>query len=364
MAFVGVQFVVQKYCDSKKTEIGVLKMRPEEAFNGYVITNFCVLLHEAQIFELFLNGDKSISEAGFVRFVESKNQKLPLRAHELIDFGVRFSIFERSKRSSLRLSQNGISWLDNRAFAVWLIGGYGAYLRKTIMCSLNQDTEAHKTINGEYVAIGSQMANQSFMKDVFLDLLDEYSPKSLVDLGCGVGARLVTSCQNDSECFAYGIDINKDAVKLANARVRSNNLSERVKILHGDALERGSELGRSIDRPIDVVMSFMSMHDIFNIYGPRESARRIISNFNRPGYIWVADTVKSDSDLEQPLPIFTSGFELVHAFQKIDLFNKEIYIDAFESAGARLVEQRYLNVPNTYAMIFKTGEPWAGESIN
>ncbi len=330
-------------------------MRPEAAFNGYVVTNFCLLLHEAQIFDLFSNKEKTISEAGFVRFVESKNRKIPLQANELIDFGVRFSIFERPDRASLRLSDNGISWLDNRAFAVWMIGGYGAYLRKTIMHSQNDDATPQDSINGEYVAIGSQMANRAFMNDVFLDLLDEYRPKCLVDLGCGSGARLVTACENDSRCFAYGIDINRDAVKLAGTAVRSHDLDDRVEILHGDALERGSELGQRIDRPIDVVMSFMSMHDIFNLYGPRESARRILSNFNEPRYVWVADTVKSDTDGGQPLPIFTSGFELVHAFQKIDLFSRETYIDAFESAGARLVQQRYLNVPNTYAMIFKTG---------
>lgn len=339
-------------------------MRPEDAFNGYVVTNFCFLLHEAQIFELFSNDDKSITEDGFVRFVESKNRKIPLRARELIDFGVRFSIFERSKHASLRLSENGISWLDNRAFAVWMIGGYGAYIRKTIMHSQNDDAEAYKSINGEYVAIGSQMANRSFMNEVFLELLDEYSPKCLVDLGCGGGARIVTSCMNDDECFAYGIDINKDAVNMANASVRSHNLCDRMEILHGDALVKGSELGNRIDRPIDVVMSFMSMHDIFNIYGPREGARRIISNFNRPAYIWVADTVKSEDDSVQPLPIFTNGFELVHAFQKIDLFTQDTYIDAFENAGAELVQQRYLNVPNTYAMIFKTGRHSAREMIN
>lgn len=329
-------------------------MRPEAAFNGYVVTNFCFLLHEAQIFDLFSNREKTISEAGFVRFVESKNRKIALQANELIDFGVRFSIFERSDQSSLRLSDNGISWLDNRAFAVWMIGGYGAYLRKTIMHAQNDDAAPQKSINGEYVAIGSQMANRSFMKNAFLDLLDEYHPKCLVDLGCGSGARLVTACQNDNECFAYGIDINSDAANLANATVRSHDLDDRVEILHGDALERGSELGRRIERPIDVVMSFMSMHDIFNIYGPREAARRVVSNFNRPRYIWVADTVKSDPNDDQPLPIFTSGFELVHAFQKIDLYSRETYVDAFESAGARLVQQRYLNVPNTYAMVFKT----------
>ncbi|MCR9137854.1 MAG: methyltransferase domain-containing protein [Alphaproteobacteria bacterium] len=287
-----------------------------------------------------------------------------MHANELIDFGVRFSIFERPDQSSIRLSDKGVSWLDNRAFAVWMIGGYGAYLRNTIMHSQNDDAAPHKSINGEYVAIGSQMANRSFMKDVFLDLLDEYHPKCLVDLGCGSGARLVTACHNDRECFAYGIDINKDAADLASATIRSHDLRDRVEILHGDALERGSELGQRIARPIDVVMSFMSMHDIFNIYGPREAARRVISNFNNPRYIWVADTVKSEPRCGQPLPIFTSGFELVHAFQKIDLFSRETYIDAFEDAGARLVQQCYLNVPDTYAMIFETTDAGSARSIS
>ncbi len=329
-------------------------MRPEDAFNGYVVTNFCFLLHEAQIFELFSKNDFTISEAGFVRHIESRNQKVPLRARELIDFGLRFSIFERSKHQSLRLSRHGVSWLDNRAFAVWMIGGYGAFLRNTIMQAEDGDPAAQAAINGEYVAIGSQMANQAFMNDVFLELLNEYRPKTIVDLGCGGGSRLITSCLNDESCHAFGIDINEDAVKLADTNVRSHRLGDRVGVLHGDALEKGSELAARIDRPIDVVMSFMSMHDLFNIYGPREAARRIVANFRQPSHIWVADTVKSNSDDPLPLPIFTSGFEMVHAFQEIELFSRDTYVDAFESVGARLVQQRYLNVPNTFAMIFRT----------
>lgn len=329
-------------------------MRPEDAFNGYVVTNFCFLLHEAQIFELFSKNDFTISEAGFVRHIESRNQMIPLRARELIDFGLRFSIFERSKHQSLRLSKKGVSWLDNRAFAVWMIGGYGAYLRNTIMQPEIGEAAARAAVNGEYVAIGSQMANQAFMNDVFLELLDEYRPNAIVDLGCGGGSRLITSCLNDPACFGFGIDINEDAVKLAETNIRSHQLDDRVEILLGDAVEKGSELGSRIDRPIDVVMSFMSMHDLFNIHGPREAARRVIDNFRNPTHIWVADTVKSKSDDPMPLPIFTSGFELVHAFQEIELFSRDVYVDAFESAGARLVHQRYLNVPNTFAMIFRT----------
>ena len=325
-------------------------MNPEAAFNGYVITNFCFLLHEAQIFELFLKNSNTVSEDGFVRFVESRNRKIPMQARELIDFGMRFSIFERSDEASLRLAHNGVSWLDNRAFAVWLIGGYGAFLRDSIL----HEQTANETINGEFVAVGSQMANRSFMHDSFVDLLDEYRPKCVVDLGCGSGARLITSCEADEACFAYGIDINEDAVNLARATVQSAGMDRRIEILHGDALEKSGELGLKIKRPIDVVMSFMSMHDLFNIYGPAEAAQRILSNFNRPRYVWVADTVKSDGQSSQSLPMFTNGFEMVHAFQGIELFDRNVYVEAFESAGAKLVEQRFLNVPNTYAMIFKT----------
>ncbi len=327
-------------------------MKSEECFNGYLAINLCFLLSEAEVWGLFENDSLSVSEKDLLDFLECKQDLLPLTANEIIQFATMLDIFEQVDPHIIRLTEGGASWVKNKAFAVWMVGGYGEFIRKKMTFPKEGDI-AEKSINGKYVAIGSQMANAAFMSDIFLEMLDRYQPKCIVDLGCGVGKRLITAAQRIEGFVGYGVDINADAVALARDNVSESELSEQVKIIEGDALVESERFNNEIGSNVDVVMSFMAMHDLFNIYGPEEAARRVVNSIGKPKYIWVADNVKAGIDEYPVKHIFTNGFEMIHALQGIDLFKLDAYIDAFQSAGTKLVEKKFLNVDNAYLMIFE-----------
>ncbi|MBD8514251.1 methyltransferase domain-containing protein [Photobacterium sp. CAU 1568] len=329
-------------------------MDAADSFNGYLTTNLAFLLTEVDFWQVFDDELRFASSQVVLDHLERYQHLLPFTVNELLSFTVKLGIVEKSQNTKFMLTDLGRSWATYSAFSTWLVGGYGDYIRRSILDGTQ--SAAREAINGHYVAVGSQMANSAFMLDAYINVLKEYQPRYIVDLGCGVGKRLIHAVEEVSTCRAIGVDINAEAIKAAAELVAQHGVSAQIKLIQGDALAVADEVRGAIGNDLDVVMSFMSMHDLFNIYGPEEAARKVVKEFGQPKYIWVADTVKAKNDDIQVKEIFSNGFEMVHAMQQINIFPEETYIHAFNFAGAELIDKQYLNVPNTYLMIFKVLE--------
>lgn len=272
----------------------------------------------------------------------------------IMEYAVKFGIFYESE-DHIQLTDLGKDIQKNIGFFTWAVGGYGDFLRNfTEVNELNNITMS-SMIDGANVALGSRQANKQFMWDIIIDELSLLKAHNIADLGCGGAGAIIDICKKFDEVSATGIDISEKAIKSAKTNIEKNGLNNRVEVVNQNVLD-------AIDSPyliekfssVDTVLSFMMMHDLFNIRKPVDIIKKLMSTFPQAKTFIIADTFLSEeTSLKQNTPIFTYGFEFVHHFMKIKLFHKQEYIKYFSDSGLRVEKVTYLNVPNTYLFVLK-----------
>ncbi|QOT00347.1 class I SAM-dependent methyltransferase [Brevibacterium sp. JNUCC-42] len=120
---------------------------------------------------------------------------------------------------------------------------------------------------------------------------------------------------------SVGIDFSTAAIGLARQNVKHHDLSDRVTLLHANILDINvSHNDIELLEEVEVVTSFMMMHDLFNITEIRETLfDRLRNVFPKVKYFLI--------------PIFNVGFELVHAYMDVYIPTKKEYDLAFQKAG-------------------------------
>ena len=64
--------------------------------------------------------------------------------------------------------------------------------------------------------------------------LDIYSSKKILDIGTGSGCILISILNERKRCFGVGVDISKNAVKLAKYNAKIQHIDNRIKFLNSD----------------------------------------------------------------------------------------------------------------------------------
>jgi len=64
--------------------------------------------------------------------------------------------------------------------------------------------------------------------------LDIYSSKKILDIGTGSGCILISILNERKRCFGVGVDISKNAVKLAKYNAKIQHIYNRIKFLNSD----------------------------------------------------------------------------------------------------------------------------------
>ena len=67
-----------------------------------------------------------------------------------------------------------------------------------------------------------------------LDELDINSSKKILDIGTGSGCIIISILNERKKCFGVGIDISKNAVKLAKYNAKIQHIDNRIKFLNSD----------------------------------------------------------------------------------------------------------------------------------
>ncbi|MBC8295378.1 MAG: peptide chain release factor N(5)-glutamine methyltransferase [Pelagibacterales bacterium] len=67
-----------------------------------------------------------------------------------------------------------------------------------------------------------------------LDELDINSSKKILDIGTGSGCIIISILSERKKCFGIGIDISKNAVKLAKYNAKIQHIDNRIKFLNSD----------------------------------------------------------------------------------------------------------------------------------
>ena len=148
-----------------------------------------------------------------------------------------------------------------------------------------------------------------------------------------------------------GVDINADAIALARLNVEENGLCGSIELHCQNVLQSvvDEQLIKSF-RDVDVVTCFMMLHDLFNIAGLKDILfDQLRAAFPNVKYFIIADTVRMPApDTLSELPIFSVGFELLHAFMGIQIHEKSAYDEAFVKAGLKIETCIEFGAPSTY----------------
>ena len=165
----------------------------------------------------------------------------------------------------------------------------------------------------------------------FINQLEISQNHNVLDIGCGLGgpSRFVAS---KFGCKVTGVDLTPEFISCGKKLTEMVNLTEKVKLLTGSALDLNSVLDQneSFDR------AFM-LHVGMNIENKSLLLSEIASKLNLGGLLGIYDVMKfgknSHEDLEFPVP-WTNNHKNNYAT------HPEEYKKAIEKAGMRIICER------------------------
>ena len=212
----------------------------------------------------------------------------------------------------------GVEVFKQKGFIVWCIGGYGNFYSQLTDVLLGKISPKRDEAD---VAIGSSLIDQALLREDIEKIVMTCQPNYIADLGCGNGRRLCDWITKFDKILGLGIEKSEAAASLALQRVRELSLEDRVRIINADCMSHieDKELLR-----VDCVTSFFLLHDLMNMQRGDFSkvVNAIEENFPGINFLILADTVKTQEkySCENPAPVFTRGFELVHSIMDIPLY--------------------------------------------
>lgn len=141
------------------------------------------------------------------------------------------------------------------------IGSYGPTLIH-LEQSLRSKTLGRQLVNREveadaYHQIGSPP------NPLVTKIVRDFNLHSLLDLGCGPATLLTELCAGDSEFRAVGIDESAAMCKVARGRILKAQLTNRIRIIHGDARKLGVYLKPEARQSIEALQSKGLFNELF-----------------------------------------------------------------------------------------------------
>jgi phenylpyruvate C(3)-methyltransferase len=231
----------------------------------------------------------------------------------------------------------------NKGFFLWLTRGYGHLMQNLASVSVNSNRVSDFIQrDGKSIAIASYEQGSAMVDPYFEKVLLEASFNTIVDLGCGSGERLIKLATKYPHIKGIGIDINSKAVSFAKSRIEKKELSARINVLQGDMryLETRSEF-----KDVDTLFSFFSGHDMWpkeNCLQLMQNLRQVFPNLQR---FLLCDTYRSDVVPSDNIPVFTLGFETVHAVAGQYIPSLREWMDLFAVSGWKCVGQNDVEAP-------------------
>lgn len=277
----------------------------------------------------------------------------PRRLQTILDSAQTMGVIKED-RGSFHLTKLGIELERNRGFFTWAIGGYSPLLESMDNFLTAPGASWRPFVRGDYVAIGSDEANQGLMKSIFDRVIDKLPAACVADLGCGNAGRLVELLRRRPELRGVGVDIDAGAIEVATRNRDDHGLSGRLQLSVANVLDTITEPPQFPDA--DLVMSFMMLHDLFNIdwLQDGELFRLMKAAFPSAKRFVFADTCRNERSHDfDSMPIFTMGYELIHSLRGIKTFPLSYYEEQFAKGGLKLVDRHDFGVPNTYLFVLE-----------
>jgi len=320
-----------------------LALSPADAFNGFVAASLVPLLDTWGVLEA--TRDEPVSIDALIERIAIDSADL----RSVVEAAVRLGVLTRSAEGGLRCVP--AYWRD-RGFFTWALGGYGQLFLR-LGSFLQGDLTLEDIRDGYQVALGAGQVEQTRMGDAFDVALAEIPFDCVADLGCGNAGRLSSICLRWPDRRGVGIERDIGALAAARQRTESDGVSDRVELVRADVLSLlcGTASADGLEN-VDFVMCFLMLHDLFALRPPADVMRGLARIFPSARHLLIADTVRG---AEGTMPIFQVAFELLHDVTRVRIHPEQVYLDAFEAAGLRLLRRSALGVPNTWMYLLTPG---------
>jgi SAM-dependent methyltransferase len=226
---------------------------------------------------------------------------------------------------------------------LWLTGGSGNIFTALPELVSRQD-RTHRRLERDAATIGVACRDvaRTLLDPTVDELLADVTFRTVADLGCGSADRIIALARRHERARAIGVDIAPGALAVAGKAVAEAGLTDRVSLIRDDALDLGAHPGYA---EVDLLMSFLMGHDFW----PREECvrrlRRLREVFPRAGTFILADTARSSDVRGADIPLFTPGFELIHAVMDQYLPTLAEWDSVLAESGWRCVERRLVDPP-------------------
>ncbi len=308
-------------------------------FNSYLLAHTLRAVYETDLHKQLESGISVADISSHPAAAVLKVTMAILSDHGVVEFN----------NGAYRLNAKGHSLGRDHGFMTWLIGGYTEYLHglKDVIAGVDS---AHQS-DAANVARGSSQIDQQFLRANARKLILEHAPNALADLGCGDGSRLFDLLQSRPTLKGVGIERSRAGARLALENRARLGLESRVQLIEGDCLADLRQLEFCAE--VDTVTSFFLLHDLLHARDGRfdEVVTLIKRSFPRATRLMLADTTCDAFDSGAPPPIFSRGFQLVHAMMKVRLRTRAEYEALFRASPARLVATHPLQVPNSFLFV-------------
>jgi SAM-dependent methyltransferase len=230
---------------------------------------------------------------------------------------------------------------ENKGYFLWAVRGYGNLL--TNLGSLA--TTANRVgdfVQRDSAAIGSAGDDygRRFVDSHFFSLAAALAFDRCADLGCGAGTRLIRTVAMAERRTGVGIDNATGVVTQARGGVAAAGLADRIQIVHGDARAASREGWLN---GVDLAFSFFLGHDLW----PFDDCVEFLTGLREIGSLktfLLCDTFRSGLGPESSWPIFSLGFELLHAYMGKYVPSHQEWNRAFEASGWMCRDEQVIDI--------------------
>lgn len=233
-----------------------------------------------------------------------------------------------------------------RGFFYWLTRGCGELF--TDLTTLVR-AEGQMRRDPRAISVACRSIARNFFDPPLRDLLDGIDFTTVADLGCGSGDRIIMLAEQRPSVRAIGVDIALGALEVARESVREAKLEERITLIQDDVMHMSP---RPEYADVDLVTCFLMGHDFWPRDNCVKTLQRLREIFPNLRNLILGDTCRSVGVEGPDLPMFTLGFETVHAIMDQYLPTLDEWYSVIDASGWRCADQRLIELP-AFSFIFQ-----------
>jgi phenylpyruvate C(3)-methyltransferase len=236
-----------------------------------------------------------------------------------------------------------------KGFFYWLTRGCAElFTDLTTLVRIDERADRQMRRDSRAISVACRSIARTFFDPPLRNLLDGIDFTTVADLGCGSGDRIIMLAEQRPAIRALGVDIALGALAVAGEAVQEAKLEERITLIQDDVLNMSP---RSEYADVDLVTCFLMGHDFWprdNCVKTLQHLREIFPNLRN---LILGDTCRSVGVAGPDLPMFTLGFETVHALMDQYLPTLDEWYSVIDESGWRRADQRLIDLP-AFSFIF------------